>query len=152
MSHHYFVNKFLQEISIIIILISYLNFHGSKSTRFAIIYYQFIIKKVCDGLNEIYQHLVYKSYKAWFNTCKKHLLTVTSCRCFDLAIYTDFFTLINNTAFLYDKLLRKFSVFSPLGHFSKVTSTYYTILSFILLLKIYHLNSKLSLRLGWPCL
>ena len=45
MSHHYFVNKFLQEISIIIILISYLNFHGSKSTRFAIIYYQFIIKK-----------------------------------------------------------------------------------------------------------
>ena len=64
MSRHYFVNKFLQEISIIIILISYLNFHGSKSTRFAIIYYQFIIKKVCDGLNEIYQHLVYKSYKA----------------------------------------------------------------------------------------
>ena len=102
MSHHYFVNKFLQEISIIIILISYLNFHGSKSTRFAIIYYQFIIKKVCDGLNEIYQHLVYKSYKAWFNTCKKHLLTVTSCRCFDLAIYTDLFTLINNIASLYD--------------------------------------------------
>ena len=48
MSRHYFVNKFLQEISIIIILISYLNFHGSKSTRFAIIYYNLSKKCVTD--------------------------------------------------------------------------------------------------------
>ena len=50
MSRHYFVNEFLKEISIIIILISYLNFHASKSTRFALIYYQFIIKRCVTEL------------------------------------------------------------------------------------------------------
>ena len=60
MSRYYFVSKSLQEISIVIILIFYLNFHVSKYPEFPIIYYQFIIKKVYDGINEIHQHLFFQ--------------------------------------------------------------------------------------------
>ena len=35
----------------------------------------------------------YTSFKAWFGTCIKKLLSVLSHRCPDLAKYTDFFTL-----------------------------------------------------------
>ena len=63
MSRYHFASKSLQEISIII-LIFCLNFHASKCPEFPLIYYQFVIKKVYDEINEIYQHLVYKSHKA----------------------------------------------------------------------------------------
>ena len=53
MSRHYFVSKFLKEKSIIIVLISCLSFYASRSPKFARIYYQFIIKKVYEEINEI---------------------------------------------------------------------------------------------------
>ena len=40
--------------------------------------------------------------------------------------------------------LRKFATFSRLGHFVKVTPTEFTLLSFILLLKISHFNGKFA--------
>ena len=45
MSRHYFVSKLLQEISIIIILLSYSSFHASKSSLS-------IYDGMCDGINE----------------------------------------------------------------------------------------------------
>ena len=57
-----------------------MNFHASKC-----------IMKVYDGINEIYYHLVHKSSKAWFNTCKKKFLSVSSWRCLDQVIYFDLF-------------------------------------------------------------
>ena len=73
MSHHYFVNKFLQEISIIIILISYLNFHGSKSTRFAIIYYNLLSKKcvtdLIKSINTSFTNLIKRDLTRVRNIC-----------------------------------------------------------------------------------
>ena len=72
MSRHYFVNKFLQEISIIIILISYLNFHGSKSTRFAIIYYNLSKECVTDlmkSINASFTNLIKRDLTRVRNIC-----------------------------------------------------------------------------------
>ena len=57
MLRHSFVRKFLQEISIIVILILCLKFPISKCPWFVLIYYRFLSwLKVYDGINKFYRH------------------------------------------------------------------------------------------------
>ena len=68
MLSHSFVSKFLQEISIIVILIFCLNFPSSKYPSFALIYYQFSASVMKKCMTELMKSInTTKSYKVWFS-------------------------------------------------------------------------------------
>ena len=65
-SHHFFVSKFLKEISIIVTFIFCLNFPVSKCPKFALICYQFTASLLLESfvLLEIMEQLT-KSINTW---------------------------------------------------------------------------------------